>query len=385
MFLWIALFGFVLPKVLVYQMTLKLENSVLKLENMFTKAQKMVLNKISKKPSKNLKEQIKNFMEFFAIPPVDLDPTGIVPKFDFLIEQEKERFKYFVEQIAPKVSKEERANLMMGLSGSISLYQIAKVVRHFLELTKKTKSQYYAMILQMQLPIIERIAKSLLSGTEALTNGWMIGDTIGPFIAARFIGDSEVKEADEDTIISRMKYKDKDMIILKAKGPGGRTGNPGKILKKLATKEKISKIITIDAAAKLEGEKTGTIAEGVGVAMGGIGVERSYIEDVAVKNKIPFDSVIVKMSQEEAIMPMKKSILKAAPQVLERLDEVIERTEGKGKKGKIVLIGVGNTSGVGNNKKDAMKSEKEMKKIIKKLKAKKKKKRKFGFKSPFVF
>ena len=373
MFMWIFVLGFALPKLMVYQMTLKLENSTMKLESMCTKAQGMVLKKISKKPDKKLKEQVKNFMEFFAIPPIDLDPYGIVKKFEFLMDQQKERFKYFVNQIAPHLSIEEKANLMMGLSGSMSLYQIAKIVRHFLELTKKTKSQYYAMILQMQLPIIERIAKSLMVGTEALSNGWMIGDSIGPFVAANFIGDSKVGESDEDTVVVRKKAKGRSIIVIKAKGPGGRTGNSGRILERLSRKEKIAKIITIDAAAKLEGEKTGTIAEGVGVAMGGVGVERSYIENVAVKKRIPFDSIIIKMSQEEAIMTIRRPIIDAAPKVLELLDETIERTKGKGA---VVVIGVGNTSGVGNDRKAAKKSEKEMRKIIKKIEKKEEEKRK---------
>ncbi len=372
MVLWIFFLGFALPKLVVYQMMVKLENATLKLESMSNKAEKMVLKKIKKKPSKNLKEQIDNFMEFFAISPVDLDPYGIVNKFEFLVDQQKDRFKYFVNQIAPDLSEEEKAHLMMGLSGSMSLYQITKIVRHFLELTKKTKSQYYAMILQMQLPLIERIAKSLLKGTEALTNGWMIGDSIGPYVAANFIGDSKVKEVDEDTVVSKKKYKNRKVIVIKAKGPGGRTGNPGRVLGKIAKKQKISHIITIDAAAKLEGEKTGTIAEGVGVAMGGIGVERVYIEELAVKKKIPFDTIVIKMSQEEAIMPIKRSILDASPKVMERLDKIIERTE---KKGAIALIGVGNTSGVGNDEKAAKKAKKEMKKIIEKIEKKEKEKK----------
>ncbi|MHA1691088.1 MAG: DUF1512 family protein [Candidatus Heimdallarchaeaceae archaeon] len=374
MFLWIFVLGFVYPKLTVYQVTLKLENSAMKLENMYTRAQKMVLKKISRKPNKNLKQQMKNFMEFFAISPVNLDPYGIVKKYEFLIDQKKDRFRYFVDQISPKLNGEEKANVMMGLSGLMELFQIAKVVRHFLELTKKTKSQYYAMMLQMQLPMIERIAKSLMDGIEALSNGWMIGDSIGPFVVANFIEDSKIERADEETIISRKIYKGRNVIIMKAKGPGGRTGNSGRILKKLSKKEKIAKIITVDAAAKLEGEKTGAIAEGVGVAMGGTGVERSYIEDVAVENKIPFDSIIIKMSQEEAIMTIKESILEATPKVLELVDRSIKRTEGKGS---IVLIGVGNTSGVGNNKKDALKNEDEMRKIIERKKNENKKK---GFK-----
>jgi len=378
MFMWIFVLGFIFPKLIVYQMMVKLEQSTMKLEVMSKKAQKTVLEKISKKPDKKLKDQVKNFMEFFAIPPVDLDPYGIVKKFDHLVKQEKDRFKYFVDQIAPKSSEEEKANIMMGLSGSMGLYQITKIVRHFLELTKKTKSQYYAMMLQMQLPLIERIAKSLVHGTEALSNGWVIGDGIGPYVAVNYIGSDEVK-TDEENVVSKKKRKGRDIIIIKAKGPGGRTGNPGKILEKLSKKTEIAKIITIDAAAKLEGEETGSVAEGVGVAMGGIGVERYYIEDVAVKNNIPIDSIIVKMSQEEAIMAMKKSIIDAVPRVMKILDETVARTK---EKGTIVIIGVGNTSGVGNDGKDVKKTGEEIRKIDDEIEKKEKKKKK-RFKLPF--
>ncbi len=374
-FLWIFVLGFAYPKLMIYQKILKLENSATKLVSMFTKTQNIILKKINKKSDKNLKQRVRSFMQFFVINPVNLDPYGILKKFEFLSDQEKDRFEYFVDEITPELDEEEKANLMMALSSSMRLFQITKVVKHFLGLTKKTKSQYYAMMLEMQLPMIEETAKSLTEGTEALSNGWMIGDSIGPFAAANLIGNSRVKEIDEGTVISRRKYKRRDVIVIKAKGPGGRTGNPGRVLEKLSKKEKISKIITIDAAAKLEGERTGTIAEGVGVAMGGIGVERSYIEDIAVKNKIPLDSIIVKMAEKEAIMPMTKPVLEATPKVLKILDETIERTK---EKGTIVVIGVGNTSGVGNSKKDALKSKDEMKKIIKRIKSEDKKKR--GFK-----
>ena len=378
MFMWIFVLGFVFPKLVVYQMLVKLEQSTIKLETMSKKARETVLGKISKKPDKKLKDQVRNFMEFFAIPPVDLDPYGIVKKFDHLVDQEKDRFKYFVNQISPKSSEEEKANIMMGLSGSMGLYQLTKIVRHFLELTKKTKSQYYAMMLQMQLPLIERIAKSLVYGTEALSNGWVIGDGIGPYIAANYIGSDEVK-IDEENAVCKKKRNGKEIIVIKAKGPGGRTGNPGKILEQISKKEKIAKIITIDAAAKLEGEETGSVAEGIGVAMGGIGVERSYIEDVAVRNKIPIDSIIVKMSQEEAIMSMKKPILDAVPKVMEILDETVDRTKDKGA---IVIIGVGNTSGVENDGKNVKKIGEEIKKVNEKIKKREKSKKK-RFKSPF--
>jgi hypothetical protein len=54
--------------------------------------------------------------------------------------------------------------------------------------------------------------------------------------------------------------------------------------------------------------------------MGGPGTERFYIEDAIVKKNIPVDSIIVKMSNEEAITPMRKSIKDALPAVKESIN-----------------------------------------------------------------
>jgi len=365
---------------MVQQILFRLEKSAELLERMSSRAENYVTKKISKKRDKKIIHSIKNFLEFFVITPVNLDPYGIVKKFEHLVNLEKDRFNYFVKQVAPKLNKEEQANLIMGLSGAMSLYQIAKILRHYVELIKKTKSQILAMSLQMQLPLIERMAKALLIGTEALSNGWPVGDTIGAYVVADLIGNSKVREVDDETLVCRKKYRKRDIVIVKAKGPGGRTGNPGRIVEKICEKEKIAKIITIDAALKLEGEKTGTIAEGVGVAIGGIGTDKSFIEDVAVKKNLPLDTIIIKMSQEEAIMPMKKSIIGSLPNVMQTLNETIDRTK---EKGKIIIVGVGNTSGVGNSKKDAEKAKEIIDKNIRKMKARAKKKKKRWFKLPF--
>ena len=367
-------FIFFYQRIMVTQILFKLERTAESLENMSERAKFTVIKKIKKRPDAKLKSRVKSFLDFFIISPVNLDPYGIVKKFEYLIDLEKDRFNYFVKQIAPNFGSEERADIVMGLSGAMSLYQIAKIVRHYVELIKKTKSIQLAMILQMQLPLVESIAKALYNGTEALTNGWPIGDGIGPYIITDLIGDSKYEKFGDETILVRKKYKNKDVMIIKALGPGGRTGDLGRLMDKIANKEKIAKIITIDAALKLEGEKTGTIAEGVGVAIGGVGVEKDYVENIAVKKKIPLDSVVIKMSQEEAITPMKKSIVDSLPKVKEALDEALSRTK---ENGKIVIVGVGNTSGVGNNKKDQEKARKIIDENIKKMKkaAEKKKRR----------
>jgi len=361
--LWVVLLFVMIffgPRLMFYQVFLKLDQSASMLESFAVNGRSIVIRRITKKPTRELKEAVSNFMDFFTIEPVSLDPFGIVKKIEHIYMLSEKRFKYFAKNIAPKLEEESRANLVMGLSGAISLNQIAKVVRHFVEMARKTKSYQWAMIVQMQLPMIERLSKALLKGTEALTNGWPIGDSIGSLVAANLIGEAKTKEIEEDALLATKRIKGRKILLIKAKGPGGRLGRLGKAVEKLVKKQKIAKIITIDAAAKLEGEKTGKIAEGIGVAIGGIGVDRTYIENITTAKEIPLDSVVIKMSQEEAMMPMKNEILNSVSRVTKAVEDAIARTR---ERGSIIIVGVGNSSGIGNDKKSAEEAEEQIKKV----------------------
>lgn len=353
------------PRLMITQMLWKLEQVARLIEGMTKKGKGIVIRRISKNPDRRLKEEVSNFLEFFMIQPVSLDPYGIIKKLEHMVDMTDARFKYFVDQVAPKMDEESKRNVRMGLSGAVSLNQIAKIVRHFVELVRKTKNLQLALVLQMQLPMIERLSKALLKGTEALTNGWPIGDGVGCLAVAHLVGTSRLKEVEKDTMLATKRIAGRKVFILRAKGPGGRLGKIGKATEKLMKRNKIAKIITIDASAKLEGEKTGKVAEGVGVAIGGIGVDRSYIENITVKKSIPLDSVVVKMSQEEAIQPMKSEVLLSIPRVLNIVKERIKATK---RRGAVLIVGVGNTCGIGNNKAEAEKSERLAKKILKTVK-----------------
>lgn len=348
-------FIFLYPRLMMMQVMFQLERVVKVLEEYSHKGKSIAIHKASKSPGKNVREAVSNFMDFFVIEPVNLDPYGVVSRIEHLMNLSERRFRYFVKKVSPNMNEEEQANMTMTLAGAISLNQIMKTVRHFVEIAKKTKNLQIAMILQMQLPFIEKISRAMLKGTEAFSNGWPVGDSVGPLIASHMIEESKIKDvADDETIVVSKKIKGRNVHIIRAKGPGGRLGKLGKAVEIVSRKKKIAKIISIDAAAKLEGEKTGTIAEGVGVAIGGIGVDRSYIEKIATEREIPLDSVVVKMSQEEAIMPMKMEVLAAVPHVIKIVETNIDETK---EKGDIVIVGVGNCTGIGNNKRDLGKSE----------------------------
>jgi hypothetical protein len=347
-------------------------------------AKKMILKTVSKKTKKDVKAAINNFLEFFMIEPLSLDPYGIVKKLEHISNLSEEKFKRFVQSIVPGSDKEFQANLAMGLSSALSLYQIEKLIRHYVELVKKTRNSQLGLILQMQLPLVERLSRALLYATEAFTNNWPIGDSFGAMVAAKLIGNSKGKELEEGTLVVRKKIRGKDVFIVRAKGPGGRLGKLGKVVEKLVKKYKIKKIITVDAAAKLEGEKTGTIAEGIGVAIGGIGVDRSYIENIATSKNIPLDSFVVKMSQEEAISPMPLEVFNAVEPTVKRIEENIAAS-----KGPIVVVGVGNSCGVGNDEKSLKEIEpliRKNAKIMKKREEEEKKKaEKISWFRPFGF
>jgi hypothetical protein len=101
----------------------------------------------------------------------------------------------------------------------------------------------------------------------------------------------------------------------------------------------------IDAGLKLEGEKTGSVAIGVGAAIGGIGIEKFYIEESSTEKAVPIDALICKQSLEDAITTMSKSITESVPKLVEKIKQaILQRTE---KGAKIIVAGIGNTIGVG--------------------------------------
>ncbi len=212
-----------------------------------------------------------------------------------------------------------------------------------------------------------------------MTNGWPIGDGIGPLVAARLVGAKprKVREIEEDVLSIEKRFDGRKVYILKAKGPGARLGKLGRAVEKLVKREgKVAKIITIDAAAKLEGEKTGSIAEGVGVAIGGIGVDKAIIEEITTERRIDLDSIVIKMSAEEAIMPMKEEILNSVEKVCKRVLLNVEATRGEGA---IIIVGVGNTCGIGNDEPSSREAEKLVKSVWRKLKAREKRRKKSFF------
>jgi hypothetical protein len=161
-------------------------------------------------------------------------------------------------------------------------------------------------------------------------------------IPSKFIT-SEPEEVAEDIVRSEEEVAGNEVHVVKSRGPGGRLGKYGDAIEEVA--DDVEAIVTVDAAAKFEGEETGTVSEGVGVMMGGPGVEKSKIEDAAVENDLPLEGIVVKQSPPEASKPMKKEIYEAYKPAVEKVEEIVEELDGP-----VAVVGVGNTCGVANQR-----------------------------------
>jgi hypothetical protein len=251
-----------------------------------------------------------------------------------------------IRRMAPQADPVQVSVAQNILEVATSLNQIYKIVRHFYIQGQKTKSYYILIQLQMIMPMIIQEADALVSAIDAFKDAQPIGDGLGPMVAGKFMIGKEKMTIERETIYSKAEYKGRSLLVMKAEGPMGTVGRPHIGVEKLLAEQggNVNALIMVDAALKLEGENTGEIAEGIGAAIGGIGVERFRIEKATVDKDIPMYAVVVKQSLIDAISVMKKEIADASDKVIAVVQRIIEEKTKEGDT--VLIIGVGNTLGV---------------------------------------
>jgi len=326
-----------------------IENSLFKLKIMRDEGRKVAITAINEigKPQVDPTAQVDRFLEYFALPPVDLDPAGIIWRLEHLLDVADARFKADVRLMAPQADETQINNLENTLEVASILNIIYKIIRHLYLLGKKTQSLYILMQVQMILPLFMKEAEAHSSGLKAFQLGQPIGDGAGALVAAKLMRDYEKTKVEKDIVVAKVPIEGRTAYVLKAEGPGANVGKPGEAIKQIIEQNegKISLAIVIDAAGKYEGEKTGEVAEGLGVAIGGTEVDKYKVEETALKYKVPVNAIAIKEDIGDAISPMRKEIFDAVDSVIERIKRLIrERT----KEGDFVIIaGVGNSIGIG--------------------------------------
>jgi hypothetical protein len=249
--------------------------------------------------------------------------------------------------MAPAADETQTFNLENTLEAAMALNYIYKVIRHYYLLGKKTLSMYVIMQLQMILPLIMREAEAYASALKAFAYGQPIGDGAGALVAGKLMYGHEHKKIAKDCVVSNITIEGRTAFVIKAEGPGGNVGKPGDAVKTVIEENegKISTVIMIDAAMKLEGEEVGEVAEGIGAAIGGPGVDQFKIEESITKYNIPINAVIIKEDIGDAVSPLRKEIFDSVDKAIERVKQVILEKTKEGDK--VIIAGIGNSIGVG--------------------------------------
>ena len=289
-------------------------------------------------------KRIDRLLDYFTIAPVDMDPAGIVDKVRHTVRNREDITREQIKMITPNVNDLELSKIQTLIEIATSLQMIYRIINHMFLTAKKQNNYPLILPLQMLLPFIMEHAKAMKESIPAFKASQPIGDGIGPMVVGKMMLNCKKEEVAFQTVMAKTEYKDRDIIILKAKGPESTVGRPAEAVELIVSKRNIDVIIMIDAALKMEGEESASIAQGFGAAIGGNGTERFQIEAIAVEKNIPVISIIVKQTVTEAITLMTKEIADSASDVQSRIYETIIENTKPGKT--ILLIGVGNTSGV---------------------------------------
>ena len=353
-FVFIMIFSLYGQKIQMWQWLKQIEAGLVELKVMAIESRQSAIDTFKEYGTneQEVAEGIDRWLDYFTIMPVDLDPAGILTRLEHLLNERRDRFQEFVTDLAPDAPQIIKMNLENTLEVAQVLSLIFRIVRHFYLLGKKTGSTIMVMQIQMQMPDLLRIAKAYHDAVEAFSAGKPIGDGIGPLVITKFAREYGAKPEDYVHEVTKevgyylVEAEGRTVFALRATGPGGTVGKPGFAVKKLVEENgSISRIITIDAALKLEGEDLGRVSEGTGAAIGDIGPEKHAIEEAATMNNIAIEAIVVKEDEAVAVGVMDKKILDAIPEVIERIKAAIRSRTKPGDK--IILAGIGNTMGIG--------------------------------------
>jgi len=323
-----------------------IKKDMAKLEQFRNDARNELIDYVKQKlsPNGDPTQKLDRFFDYFTVMPVDIDPNGIIPKIHHLVRSRDDTTRKQVKSMFSEINTLEVTKVQNLLEIVTTLQLLHKVVRHLFLTAKKQNNYPLILPLQMLLPFIMEQAEALKDAIPAFKKGQPIGDGIGPLVVGEMMFDTKKQNAEFETVYSESEFDGRKLILLKAEGPYATVGRPGEATESIVEKLKPDVIIMIDAALKLEGEDSGSVAQGFGAAIGGIGTDRFKIEAIAVKYDIPIFAIVVRQSVKEAITLMTKEISEQAENVKSQVYEMI--TDNSNPNQTVLVIGVGNTLGV---------------------------------------
>lgn len=349
MLIWILpiiLFVFYGQRIQLWVTSSELKKGIKKLDSFRDESRTELINyvKHNLKAKEDPVKKIDKFLDYFTIMPVDMDPNGIVEKVRHTVRSRDDYTRAHVLSLSPEMNELELTKVQTLLEIASSLQMIYKIINHMFLTAKKQNNYPLILPLQMILPFIMEQAEAMKDAIPAFKAGQPVGDGIGPMVVGKMMLNVEKEMIAFQTAFAKSDFEGRTLFLLKAEGPGSTVGRPADALDNVVSNNKLDAVIMVDAALKMEGEDSASVAQGFGAAIGGIGTERFQIEAIALNANIPIFSIVVKQSVKEAITLMTKEIADKADDVrLQVHDMILENTEpGQS----VAIIGVGNTAGV---------------------------------------
>jgi hypothetical protein len=341
-------FMFFSQKIQALLMMRQISHALTRLEGMREKAKQAITAAMTEvdKPAGDLKPRLERLLQFFTIPPEGMDPAGVVQRLEHLFDTADSRIRDEIRAITPTADERQLLNLQNLLEAGQALNTLYRVVRHYYLLGKKDGTLYSTVQVQMQLPTIMEEAGAYLSFLDAFREGKPVGDGVGALTASKLMSGQERREIAKEIVVAETTVDGRRVLATKAKGPGGAVGKVGDAVGNLIETNagKVRLVVMVDAGLKLEGEESGDIGEGIGAAIGGIGVDKYKIEETATKYSIPVYAIVIKESLKEVLAPMTETISRAADEAVSRFRSIIQERTKEGDT--IIIVGVGNTIGI---------------------------------------
>ena len=291
---------------------------------------------------------IDEIINSFVIEPVTLDPTGVLQRLEHILDVRRSRLRNVARHIIPDAPEYVQRDLESALEAAAAIRYLWKITSHIYEIGYRTKNIYYLLQLKLLVPFLRELCLSYFDALKGFIEGVPIGDSVGALVALNFFGTEVDTDEELQVVFSSSEIYGRYVLAVKARGPGSEVGYPGRFLEKLLEKigGGVNAIITVDAALRLESERSGRVDVGYGAAIGDPGPEKYRIESWSSKYKIPLFAIVIKENYVEALTPLNETLLQAVNKACDIVKKIIVEEVPEG--GKVVILGIGNTVGVGN-------------------------------------
>jgi len=275
MLIWIIpiiLFVFYGQRIQLYITSGEIKKGIKKLDSYRDESRNELIDYVTKnlQPKDGFIKKIDRFLDHFTIMPVDMDPNGIVDKVRHTVRSREDYTRDHVKLLSTGISDLELTKVQTLLEIASSLQMIYKIVNHMFLTAKKQNNYPLILPLQMILPFVMEQAEAMKDAIPAFKAGQPVGDGIGPMVVGKMMLDSEKETIAFQTVLAKTEFENRTLFLLKAEGPGSTVGRPADALETIVSSNKLDAIIMIDAALKMEGEDSASVAQGFGAEIGGI-------------------------------------------------------------------------------------------------------------------